>query len=394
MSAQAVAQTQAVAKPTITPVARGLLQRACACGQHTGSGGECEECKKKHQGMLRRTAVNNSSAISPARKIQTKLAINKPGDAHEQEADRIADQVMSAPAHGLNHHILPRIQRLVGQSNAQIDTAPTSVDQALASPGQQMEPTLQQDMERRFGYDFSQVRVHCGTLAEQSARDINAHAYTVGNNIVFGAGRYTPNNAKGKQLIAHELTHVVQQASGICHNFIQRRSGCSDPQDNIIDADHARARSMLSIAIDTVKKYNGTTPTKVFNALSKHFGGATSNGFSIWLNTKLRVLWSLSWMAGYECYEGGIFERTWACGPQDLATTFWCVPGVDIRLCPLYFAEKRPIERSTTLIHEWFHKYGCNLDLGYESESEYSKSGTLRQSLNADSFANFVRDVQ
>jgi hypothetical protein len=67
-------------------------------------------------------------------------------------------------------------------------------------------------MEQRFGYDFSRVRVHAGTAAEQSVLDVNANAYTVGPNMVFGAGRFAPGTQQGRRLIAHELTHVVQQS--------------------------------------------------------------------------------------------------------------------------------------------------------------------------------------
>ena len=67
-------------------------------------------------------------------------------------------------------------------------------------------------MGQRFGHDFSRVRVHSGGAAEQSARDVNANAYTVGHNIVFGAGRFAPGTHEGRRLIAHELTHVVQQS--------------------------------------------------------------------------------------------------------------------------------------------------------------------------------------
>jgi hypothetical protein len=114
--------------------------------------------------------------------------------------------------------------------------------------------------------------------------------------------------------------------------------------------------------------------------------------FAAWINVNLRFLWGVTWMAGYECYSGGLLERVWACGPNDLATTFWCVPGVDIRLCPSYFRQS-PKERSTTLIHEWVHKYGCNFDLGYEHESDYPQNWTVTQLLSADSFSNFIRDV-
>ena len=139
-------------------------------------------------------------------------SVNEPGDIYEQEADRVADQVMATPAHHAVSGAPPRIQRFSGQSNGQMDAAPASVDQALASPGRPLEPALRQDMEQRFGYDFSRVRVHSGAAAEQSARDVNANAYTVGHDIVFGAGRFAPGTHEGRRLIAHELTHVVQQS--------------------------------------------------------------------------------------------------------------------------------------------------------------------------------------
>jgi hypothetical protein len=147
--------------------------------------------------------------------IQTKLAINQPGDEYEQEADRVADQVLAAPAHPPVSGALPCIQRFSGQSNGQTEAVPTSVDNTLASPGRHLEPALRQDMEQRFGHDFSRVRVHSGAVAEQSAREVNANAYTMGHDIVFGAGRFTPGTHEGRRLIAHELTHVVQQRSGL-----------------------------------------------------------------------------------------------------------------------------------------------------------------------------------
>ena len=94
----------------------------------------------------------------------------------------------------------------------QTDTAPASVDQALNSPGSPLEPALRQDMEQHFRSDFSRVRVHSGAVAEQSARDVNANAYTVGQDVVFDAGAFQPRTHEGRRLIAHELTHVVQQS--------------------------------------------------------------------------------------------------------------------------------------------------------------------------------------
>ena len=184
--------------PVFMPVLSGALQRKCACGNHTMAGGECEECSKKKRFCL-----------------LTKLRVNEPGDIYEQEADRIADQVMAMQANS-KVGVIPRsMQRLSGEPAGQFDTVPASVSQALPSPGRPLEPALWQDMGQRFGYDFSRVRVHTGAAAEQSARDVNARAFTSGYNVVFGAGEFAPASQTGRRLIAHELTHVIQQDGSV-----------------------------------------------------------------------------------------------------------------------------------------------------------------------------------
>ena len=156
--------------------------------------------------------------------IQTKLAINRSGDEYEQEADRIAAQVLASPGPSAVSGAPPRIQRFSGQSTGHLDAAPASVDQALASPGRPLEPGLRKDMEQRFAQDFSGVRVHSNGVAEQSVREAGAMAYTTRENIVFGAGQYAPGTAEGKRLLAHELTHVVQQRGGMGER-LQRAPG-------------------------------------------------------------------------------------------------------------------------------------------------------------------------
>lgn len=146
-------------------------------------------------------------------RLQTKLTVNAPGDVYEQEADRIADQMMAMPAFTTVRGAPPRIQRVSGPANGHMDAAPASVDQVLASPGSPLEPSLRQDMERCFDHDFSQVRVHSGPLAEQSAREVRAAAYTVGRHVVFGSGSYAPQTTDGKRLLAHELVHTLQQGN-------------------------------------------------------------------------------------------------------------------------------------------------------------------------------------
>jgi hypothetical protein len=148
---------------------------------------------------------------------QPELAVNTPGDAYEQEADRVADQATAPVVSGAP----PRIQRFSGQSNGQTGSAIASVSQVLASSGKPLEPALRQDMEQRFGHDFSRVRVHFDAAAEQSAREIRANAYTVGNDVVFGKGRFAPATQEGRRLLAHELTHVVQQTGAPMSDSLQ-----------------------------------------------------------------------------------------------------------------------------------------------------------------------------
>jgi hypothetical protein len=87
-----------------------------------------------------------------------------------------------------------------------------SVDRALSVPGHPIDAGTRRDMESRFGRDFSRVRLHTDGAAAQSAAAVDAVAYTVGQDVVFGGGRYAPGTADGRRLLAHELAHTVQQA--------------------------------------------------------------------------------------------------------------------------------------------------------------------------------------
>ena len=80
--------------------------------------------------------------------------------------------------------------------------------------GVRLAPDVRDEMQGRLGHDFSDVRVHNDAQAHESARSVNAHAYTVGSNVVFQRDKYDPSSAEGKTMLAHELTHVVQQRSG------------------------------------------------------------------------------------------------------------------------------------------------------------------------------------
>jgi hypothetical protein len=163
--------------------------------------------------------------------VQAKLRISSPGNSHEQEADRISEQMMRMPeprrqragACGGECHNAPteqlgqeheRVQsKGIGSGDLGLTAAPPIVHEVLGSPGQALNPTTRAFMEPRFGHDFSRVRVHTDNGAAAAAKAVNATAFTVGEAIFFGVGQYSPATNDGRRLLAHELTHTVQQAA-------------------------------------------------------------------------------------------------------------------------------------------------------------------------------------
>lgn len=162
MSEVAPLEAQAGRGPSrsFTPVNRPVVLRKCACGGTPGPDGECENCKRRR--LLVQRVATGAAAAGPS--------------------------------------------------------APESVHRTLASPGRPLDPGTRQFMESRFGHDFSQVRIHTDSHAADSAREINAQAYTAGNDIAFAPGKYQPDSHAGQHLLAHELAHTVQQGG------LQRRA--------------------------------------------------------------------------------------------------------------------------------------------------------------------------
>ncbi|MDY9927086.1 DUF4157 domain-containing protein [Methanosarcina sp.] len=207
--------------------------------------------------QLQRTAGNqivqrligSRTSQAKSRALQAKLRISQPNDIYEQEADRVAEGVMKMP-----DPVLRRKCTTCGKEEKKAFQAkespaqfpgtrdhenPPLVHEVLQSPGRPLDPATRAFMEPLFGYDFSRVRVHSGGAAERSAQDLNAHAYTVGHNIVFDAGRLAPSTYEGQRLIAHELMHVVQQSSSgqVKPAFIDRSSDHFERQaDNVSTA--------------------------------------------------------------------------------------------------------------------------------------------------------------
>jgi Domain of unknown function (DUF4157) len=142
------------------------------------------------------------------------LPVSVPGDRFEQEADHVADAVVrgeSSPSAGTSSPVSTLQRASDGRKGEVVDTV--HVAPVLRSSGQPLSRATRAQMDDRLGFDFSGVRVHADAEAAHSARAVGARAYTIGSDVVFGAGEYAPRSREGQRLIAHELTHVRQQAS-------------------------------------------------------------------------------------------------------------------------------------------------------------------------------------
>ncbi|MCJ8505895.1 DUF4157 domain-containing protein [Kocuria flava] len=141
------------------------------------------------------------------------------------------------------------MQRIVGNAGlqrlAQEEHSP--VLDVIGSGGEPLEDAVRMDMETRLGHGFSDVRVHTDDAASRSAASVNAHAYTVGSDVVFQQGQYDPSSTAGRTMLAHELTHVVQQRSGPVDGTLTG-SGIrvSDPSDRFEQEAAANAERVMS----------------------------------------------------------------------------------------------------------------------------------------------------
>lgn len=222
--------------------------------------------------QLQRTYGNRTVRRLIEERIQPKLTVGRPDDKYEREADRVAKQVMrmpelatSPPTAGREAAPAGRIQRMCSRCQQrfkqgkplncaeceekirrkEVSPNPLAMDdglkqkiQAAQRGGELLPESVRSFFEPRFGLDFGDVRVHTGRQANEAARSMNAEAFTLGQDVVFRSGAYRPGTTAGKQLLAHELTHVVQQTSSpgfhiqrACENGHWRYEydGCSVP---------------------------------------------------------------------------------------------------------------------------------------------------------------------
>lgn len=227
--------------------------------------------------------------------IQPKLRVNQPGDAYEQEADSVAEQVTRTSAQsnfadslvgigsregighscttcksgqgggGEGHLNIRRASSAASNPSATnaatpkttTETANDIINIRSSGVGSSLDDGTRQFMESRFGYDFRNIKIHTDGKAARSASDVNALAYTMGNHVIFAEGQYRPNTVEGKRLLAHELTHTIQQRENpaLQAKVIQRdlavEPTVANPADVVLTAPEMRSAIRLNSVMFT-----------------------------------------------------------------------------------------------------------------------------------------------
>jgi hypothetical protein len=349
------------------------VQRKCQCGGSGAATGECEECKKKDK--------------NEAKTLQRK-------------AEGVSD----------------------------VDAAPPIVHEVLNSSGQPLDRATREYFEPRFGYDFGQVRVHADTRAAQSAKAVSARAYAVGNEVAFATGEYAPHTSQGRRLLAHELTHVLQQRT--TRNLAQRTAGpqaalapvaltsatsprvardntkstvevtgpkgppdCTLKDHRVIEPAVNQAVQWLNPTIQKLDAYIGNSADKsaapVRKALDRHFhstDAATATevrGHLDDLRTDINTRTTLT----VECHDKSDTSCNSAGAYVDKRSL--------LVFCPSFF-EGGDLYRSETIIHEMAHALLGGkqiLDRGYRSDRIYPLLTTKEALNNAESFGLIVQEL-
>lgn len=359
---------------------RILLQRKCACGGTLGPSGECEECRKKRQGTLQRATLDQ------------------------------------------------------GAGNA----APSIVQDVLRSPGQPLDTQTRAFMESRFGHDFSQVRIHSDARAVDSAQEVHALAYTVGRDVVFGAGQYAPATSEGRKLIAHELTHTIQQSSargesavphitnpgdaaeqeaerasllvsegGVFHQVMAQTPGLARKAGGDT-CDYDAIASAAKLAVPALNKAQGQIldylkedtdkkkKERTRAALESNFRGVDQKtALAVWTRLGLIKTQIGPWTRATSDKkpEGGIAV---SCADKDDPK---CATAIGlggrssnaVAVCPSFFLSGTG-ERVKTIIHEFAHALPSPdiIDIAYAGDRAYRVMSAEEALVNADSYAELT----
>ena len=256
-------------------------------------------------------------------KIQAKLTVSTPVDKYEQEADQVADAVMAGntlPVGQISQGVQRKLYRVELHPEDLVDSMPPvkealgvefpeassteevqrsasneiatvsphfeqSLRQSTHSGGEALPSSTRSFMESRFGWNFSSVRVHSDARANTLARDVNARAFTLDNRVFFAKSQYQPDTREGQHLLAHELTHVVQQSEGRLSRQIQLSTSCS----SYPGYDSSKALTAYNCAGLAIRNYRPIAPpSAVYDSIFANFiaprsGNCSPGGVKFWM---------------------------------------------------------------------------------------------------------------
>jgi hypothetical protein len=203
--------------------------------------------------------------------------MSRPGDQYEQQADRIADRVQSGQP--VAEESILQAKAAPGQTLTVSSGMQSSISALQRSGGEPLPAETRSHMEGQFGQDFGQVRIHRDAEAARVAGDLNARAFTVGNDIAFGAGQFAPDTGRGQSLIAHELAHTLQQGlsasdysksqldNNVLANNVDKAS--SNPQMGLLQRAPRSKEDLLPKTIPTNKRIGSPLFDKRFEKIFK-----------------------------------------------------------------------------------------------------------------------------
>ena len=375
--------------------------------------------------------------------IQPKLKVSEPHDKFEREADRMADEVMrvpdsrvggtgsskkkgSAPLSHLSANS-SSVQRMCSEcdeelrrqtgtvSHVQTKRDPTKTPQIervvesqvseLNGGGEPLPHSVRTFFEPRFGCDLSAVRVHVGQSAAQAAHALGARAFTVGNNIAFESGQYSPGSTSGKKLIAHELTHVVQQ--GATPSTTSNKSKSTPTLQRFSEPDCKKVcKQECSVLAEDFKRAKTFIDRAIAEMSKKDLSGQTRTALR-WLfylendskNTHILNILKVMREALVRNDKNTDVKCEPDCETDFVATPQQITPGVlqqctaeipcTIHLCPPHF-DLGPSERAISLLHEAGHLAGLSGET-YVSEADFRFLSQESALVNAEHFAMFIR---
>jgi len=366
---------------------------------------KCDGCKKKKEkakGILQRAAVRDDPMWDVPSIVHEVL--RTPGQPLDPKTQLAMEQSFSfdfsrVPANSVGLQ--------ASASGLRIGQRGDSYEQEAESTANRIMETRNKGEQRmplsREKTDFSRVRVHTDPAAANSAKAVNALAYTNGQHIVFGSGQYSPRTEVGQKIIAHELVHVMQQNAlgnfNMPGQILQRLEiqDCFDQRhEDLVREEHNLASYMLSWAFGMGY---WTSDPRVQAAFSRHFNivlGSPDFQDIYW--QVLNVLYAILMASPGVVYECESNESWWS---------WWqglCVPGVlataqtNIHLClPWWRRLNRSKElAAATLIHEWAHKWGPGVNRIFETychEPEYLNMSATERIKQPDAYANYAYEL-